>query len=111
MPQNPYIPTNFSLLPPGVEKYPSKISSNDSYEVWYLQDNEFADNKVHISIKFHTADFSYGRSAETEVLTHFWKKIFKDQHREHSYLASQGGCTSTLKAVPSGVVFQACGYA
>ena len=110
-PKNPYIPKDFSLLTPGTEEFPSKIVSDDFQDVWYLQDNQFADVKVYSEISLYTNDLNYGTSPFTQILTNTWVDIFVDRIREQSYLAQQGGYNYGFAARAQGLMLSTSGYA
>ena len=110
-PRNPYITKDFSVLAPSTEQYPSKIVNDDFQDVWYFQDNKFADVKAYADISLYTSDLNYGVSTVTQILANTWVDIFIDRNREKTYLAQQGGYAFGFAATPYGVMLSTSGYA
>ena len=110
-PENDFIPKNFDLLPPPekINKYPEKIMSAKSIEVWYLQDTVFNKPKVLALSQFKTpenlCDFS---EIKNRIISILLDSILTTELGEFLYMAESASVNVefSLDSNKSYIIFQ-----
>lgn len=107
---NPFIPSDFSLLPLETEEkiHPMIIHDTPLIRVWHKQDNEFLKPKMFIGIDFSNP-MVYADALSCN-LTHLFVALFKDSINEFLYTAELAGLRLNISNTTNGISMLISGY-
>ncbi|KAK6618928.1 hypothetical protein RUM44_003309 [Polyplax serrata] len=107
---NPYLTTNFSLLPKPQNNplYPTKILDNNLMEIWYRQDVKFLQPLAYYA--FYVISPLLKSDALNAVLLDVLTAYLEEKFKEQIYVAKQAGLHCTYWAADLGLFLQFMGY-
>lgn len=107
---NPFIPTDFSLLPieNAEQTHPEIIHDSPLIRVWFKQDDEFLKPKSFMGFDFSNP-IVYSDPLNCN-LTHLFVQLFKDSITEFLYSAELAGLRLTISNTTNGISMLINGY-
>lgn len=105
---NPFIPTDFSLLPGVKQATPELLIDSPERRLWYYPEHEFVLPKSRVLVSFEREGVQ--GSAKEQMLAQLYVRTINEALNTYSYPASVAGLNYHLKATQQGLELTLGGY-
>lgn len=105
---NPFIPTDFSLLPGAKQATPELLIDSPERRLWYYPEHEFVLPKSRVLVDFEREGVQ--NSAKEHMLAQLYVRAVNETLNTYSYPASVAGLNYHLKATQQGLELTLGGY-